>query len=94
MITKLIAKPVIRDRSKKRTQSVTTVKIDNNVTTSTGPTPVRLTPHDKAEMAEWIDELQELTNKKLTPAKLFRGLIEMRNKIPSDELIDAIKEVT
>lgn len=93
-MSKLTAKPVIRDRSRKRNESVTTIKIDHNVTTNTGPTPLRLTPHDKAEMAKWIEELQKITNKKLTPAKLFRGLIEMRKKIPSDILLDAIKEVT
>lgn len=93
-MTKLTAKPVIRDRSEKRKESITTIKKDNNVTTSTGPTPFRLTPHDKIEMTHWIDELQELTNKKLTPAKLLRGLIEMRGKIPNDLLISAIKEVT
>lgn len=55
---------------------------------------MRLPPKPKAELAVWISELQELTDKKITPAKLMRGLIEMRSDIPSDALIEAIQKVT
>lgn len=77
-----------------RSDKVTIVGSRRNVTTGTSPTPIRLTPDERAELNLWVEELQELTKKKLTAAKLMRGLIHMRNSINNGKLIDAIKDIT
>ncbi|EGQ8057351.1 hypothetical protein HPX47_004825 [Vibrio alginolyticus] len=75
-------------------KKITVTSSASNITSSVSPTTMRLPPKPKAELAVWISELQELTDKKITPAKLMRGLIEMRSDIPSDALIEAIQKVT
>ncbi|EKG9565895.1 hypothetical protein O5P60_004786 [Vibrio parahaemolyticus] len=75
-------------------KKITVTSSASNITSSVSPTTMRLPPKPKAELAIWISELQELTDKKITPAKLMRGLIEMRGEISSDALIEAIHKVT
>ena len=94
-MSKLAGKSGLRSRNNDtEKKKVTTVHSNNNVTTSTGPTTMRLPPKVKGELAEWLDALQAQTDKKLTPAKLFRGLIAMRANINDKKLLDSIKDVT
>lgn len=78
----------------KAEEKITTVSTRRNVTTTTSPVPIRLTENDKAELSIWLEELQSMTNKKITTAKLMRGLIHMREKINDKKLIEAIKDAS
>ena len=77
-----------RRKEKSRSDKITTVA------TGTSPTPIRLTPDERAELNLWVEELQQQTQKKLTAAKLMRGLIHMRKSINTGKLIEAIKDIT
>lgn len=78
----------------KTDEKITTVMTRRNVTTGSSPVPVRLTENDKAELNLWLDELQAETGKNISSAKLFRGLIHMRDKINVKKLIEAIKDAS
>ena len=80
------------DTEPKKTDKITTVGTRRNVTTGTSPVPMRLPENDKAELAQWLEELSEVTGKKITGAKLLRGLIHMRGKLNQKALIQAINE--
>ncbi|HIF9455021.1 TPA: hypothetical protein ACX6SO_003755 [Photobacterium damselae] len=73
-------------------EKITTVGTKKNVTTGTSPVPMRLSENDKADLNLWLTELSEQTGKKITGAKLLRGLIKMRGKINNKKLIQAIYE--
>ncbi|PJG58003.1 hypothetical protein [Aeromonas cavernicola] len=83
-----------RRKESQRPDRITTVGSRRNVTTGTSPTPIRLTPDERVELNLWVEELQGLTKKKLTAAKLMRGLIHMRKSINTGKLIEAIKDIT
>lgn len=83
-----------RRKEKSRPDKITTVGSRRNVTTGTSPTPIRLTPDERAELNLWVEELQQQTQKKLTSAKLMRGLLHMRKSINTGKLIEAIKDIT
>ena len=76
----------------KKVEKITTVATRRNVTTGTSPVPMRLSENDKAELTLWLDELSEHTGKKITGAKLLRGLIKMRDQVNKKKLIQAIYE--
>ncbi|MGF1688406.1 hypothetical protein L4C36_17220 [Photobacterium japonica] len=76
----------------KKAEKITTVGTRRNVTTGTAPVPMRLPENDKAELALWLEELSEQTGKKITSAKLLRGLIKMRGQLNEKKLIQAIYE--
>ena len=71
---------------------ITTVATRRNVTTGTSPVPMRLSANDKAELNLWLAELSEHTGKKITGAKLLRGLLKMRGQVNEKKLIQAIYE--
>ena len=71
---------------------ITTVATRRNVTTGTSPIPMRLSANDKAELNLWLEELSERTGKKITSAKLLRGLLKMRGQVNEKKLIQAIYE--
>jgi hypothetical protein len=62
----------------------------NSHTVDKNPVPVRLSPHNKAEMNLWCTRLSEIRGKKVSAAKLFRGLIALSGKVDDKELLDAI----
>ncbi|MCU8045792.1 MULTISPECIES: hypothetical protein [unclassified Shewanella] len=51
--------------------------------------PLRLTENDRADLNLWLE-----SGKNITAAKLFRGLISMRDKINTKTLIRSINDVT
>ena len=69
---------------------ITTVATRRNVTTGTKPIPVRLTENNKADLNLWLGELSEEMGKKVTMAKLMRGLIHMHEDIDKKALMAAI----
>jgi hypothetical protein len=71
---------------------ITTVKSRRNVTTGTSPIPIRLSENDKADLNLWLEELSETSGKKITMAKLIRGMVFMRKKVNTKKLLEAIKE--
>ncbi|MGF1727521.1 hypothetical protein [Photobacterium nomapromontoriensis] len=97
-MTKLKGMTALNRRSQRKTEAetepkkITTVGTRRNVTTGTAPVPMRLPENDKAELALWLEELSEATGKKITSAKLLRGLIKMRGKLNQKALIKAINE--
>jgi hypothetical protein len=75
-------------------EKITMVNTKRNVTTGSSPVPMRLTANDQAELQLWLTDLENNTGKKISPAKLMRGLIRMREKINEKKLIEAIKDAT
>lgn len=84
-------KTEVEDQPKK-TEKITTVATRRNVTTGTTPIPMRLSDNDKAELNLWLEALSAQTGKKITSAKLLRGLIKMRAQVNEKKLIQAIYE--
>ena len=78
----------------KEKAKLTTVKSNRNVTTGLSPKTFRCTETDRAGLQELTDELQAMTNKQLTDAKVLRGLIAMRENLDKEALLQAIQENT
>ncbi|WP_318479415.1 hypothetical protein [Photobacterium leiognathi] len=53
---------------------------------------MRLSDNDKAELNLWLEALSAQTGKKITSAKLLRGLTKMRDQVNEKKLIQAIYE--
>ncbi|MEY8213053.1 MAG: hypothetical protein RPR97_01080 [Colwellia sp.] len=79
-------------RKDNKNKKITTVASKRNTTTGTSPIPIRLTPTDKAEVDIWLNELTDLAGKKISLAKLIRGITFMRDKIKNEKLLEAIKK--
>lgn len=71
-------------------KKITTVATRRNVTTGTSPVPMRLTENNKADLNLWLEDLEQEMGKKISPAKLMRGLIHMHEDIDKKALINAI----
>jgi hypothetical protein len=78
----------------KSQEKITTVSTRRNITTGTSPMPLRLTENDRADLNLWLENLEVESGKNITAAKLFRGLINMRDKINTKALIRSINDVT
>ena len=48
---------------------------------------------DKESIAEWVDDLQELSERNVSAAKLFRALALYRDNIDDKELIKLIDKM-
>ncbi|MBB1319898.1 hypothetical protein H5123_19955 [Shewanella sp. SR43-4] len=80
--------------SSKSQEKITTVSTRRNITTGTSPMPLRLTENDRANLNLWLEVLEAESGKNITAAKLFRGLINMKDKINTKVLIRSINDVT
>jgi hypothetical protein len=78
----------------KSQEKITTVSTRRNITTGTSPMPLRLTENDRADLNLWLENLEAESGKNITAAKLFRGLISMKDKINTKVLIRSINDVT
>lgn len=80
-----------KDRGKQ--SGITTVK--KKVTTSykIPPLTLRMSLSDKKAIGDWVDELQELSERNVSAAKLFRALVSYRDKINNEELIELINKM-
>ncbi|NQY63822.1 MAG: hypothetical protein HRT38_08790 [Alteromonadaceae bacterium] len=93
-MTKLLTKSALSRRNKENKEKITTVSSKRNTTTGTSPIPIRLSPNDKANIDIWLNELSDLAGKRISLAKLIRGLVHIKNKINNDKLLDAIKDTS
>ncbi|MBU2714100.1 hypothetical protein [Zooshikella harenae] len=75
-------------------EKLTTVKTNRNVTTGLSPKPFRLTTDDISGLQELTEEIQSMTKKNITEAKVIRGLIGMRDKINKKKLLESIMHNT
>jgi len=91
-MTELTGSSTLSRRKNKEKSNITTVTSKRNTTTGTSPVPIRLTPTDKAEVDIWLNELSDLAGKKISLAKLVRGVTFMRDKIKNEKLLEAIKK--
>lgn len=79
-----------------RDKKVTTSRKKTSTTHGISPTPFRLTIEDKADLQDWVDELQEQTSRDVSGAKVLRGLIAIKDDLPdevNEMLLAAIKEL-
>ncbi|HHP0467286.1 TPA: hypothetical protein ACRZZI_004947 [Vibrio harveyi] len=86
----------LANRGQKREKAITTHKQKVDTTHNVNPTPFRLTMSDISDLDDWVDECQESMKKKVTRAKLLRGLIAIKDELPPEVkelLIDAIKDI-
>jgi uncharacterized protein YxjI len=87
-----------RRRQKKKEQQeidqpkdrITTVATKRNVTTGAKPVSIRLSENNQADLNLWLQNLELEMGKKVTAAKLIRGIIHMRDNIDKEDLINAI----
>lgn len=77
----------------KETKAIKLNRRDNN-TSGVSPLVIRITQNERQLLQDWLVELQQHTNKRLTGAKLVRGLIAMRAKINQKTLIESIADNT
>lgn len=86
----------LANRGQTRDKAITTHKKKIDTTHNVNPTPFRLTLADISDLDDWVDECQESMKKKVTRAKLLRGLIAIKDELPpevKEMLIDAIKDI-
>jgi hypothetical protein len=79
------------DRQNKTT--ITTVRKKPLTTYKVPPLTLRLSLSDKQKVQDWVEELQENTNRKVSAAKLFRALTAMKNDIDNNELLELINDM-
>ncbi|MDF4819764.1 hypothetical protein P3547_19755 [Vibrio parahaemolyticus] len=78
---------------KEKKEKITTVRA-NMTTTGVPKVTLRLTEAERSELTNWVSELEDEVGKKMSPAKIFRGLMKMRKSINTKKLINAINEAT
>lgn len=80
-------------KSNQKKTAITTVK--KKATTSYNETPIslRMSAKDKQAINDWVEELQEMTPRSVSSAKLFRALTMMKDEIDQDRLIELISEM-
>ncbi|PMK78568.1 hypothetical protein BCT94_05640 [Vibrio breoganii] len=83
----------VSPQPEQKKQSITTVKASLKTSYNVSPLTLRMSLTDKQEIAEWVDDLQEMTGRKVSPAKLFRALVESREIIDDAELIKLIEKM-
>lgn len=73
--------------------SITTVKTSVKTSYKVPPLTLRMSLTDKQEIAQWVDELQSMTGRKVSAAKLFRALSLYREQIDDEALIKLINQM-
>ncbi|AUW07469.1 hypothetical protein [Vibrio campbellii] len=76
------------DNKPKIDGGITTVK--KKVTTSykVPPLTLRVSLADKKAIGDWVDELDLLTTHKSSAAKLYRALVEYKNNLSEEEVVE------
>lgn len=76
-----------------KSNGITTVK--KKVTTSykVPPLTLRMSLCDKQAIGDWVDDLQALTERSVSAAKLFRALVLYRSNLDDEELIKLIDKM-
>ncbi|MDG3089152.1 hypothetical protein P7F88_25150 [Vibrio hannami] len=80
-------------KGKKDKKKITTVTQKPDSSYKVAPLTARMSAREKAEMAEWVKELQEMTGRNVTTAKVIRALIAIRDDISDEDIISKINEM-
>lgn len=83
-------KTKIRHTAETETAVIVAPTKRKNNTTGRSPFQARLTEQEWVIMQNLNNELQQLTNKRLSNAKVLRGLLHMSDKINKNKLIESI----
>ncbi len=76
-----------------RPKGLTTVKGKLKTSYNIPPLTMRMSLADKNNVSEWVEDLQEMTTRKVSPAKLMRALVEYRENIDDEVLIKIIDKM-
>ena len=79
-----------KKKEQQRKGKITTVASKRNVTTGAKPVSIRLSENNQADLNLWLRALERQMGKKITAAKLLRGIIHMRAELDKEALINAI----
>ncbi|MBY3790699.1 MULTISPECIES: hypothetical protein [Photobacterium] len=79
------------DRQNKTT--ITTVRKKPLTTYKVPPLTLRLSLTDKQKVQDWVEDLQENTNRKVSAAKLFRALTSMKDDIDNNKLLELMNDM-
>lgn len=77
----------------KKVNSITTVKKKITTSYKVPPLTLRMSLNDKQAIGSWVEDLQELSERNVSAAKLFRALALYRENIDDKELIELINKM-
>ncbi|HGS5816833.1 TPA: hypothetical protein ACPJ1A_004406 [Vibrio diabolicus] len=81
------------DKRNDKSQTITTVKKKITTSYKVPPLTLRMSLKDKESIAKWVDDLQELSERNVSAAKLFRALALYRDNIDDEDLIKIIDKM-
>ncbi|WP_045394992.1 hypothetical protein [Vibrio rotiferianus] len=81
---------VASEKKNNKSQAITTVKTKVTTSYKVPPLTLRMSLNDKQAIGNWVDDLQALSGRKVSAAKLFRALALHRDSIDDEELIKLI----
>ncbi len=76
-----------------RPKKITTVATKTGTTYKVTPLSMRLSLSDKKAVNDWVEELQELCPRKVSPAKLMRALTALKDDIDENKLVSLINDM-
>ncbi|MCU8386807.1 hypothetical protein OC514_20735 [Vibrio vulnificus] len=83
----------ITSSSSNSTDRITTVKKKITTSYKVPPLTLRMSITDKKLITDWVDDLQLLSERNVSAAKLFRALALYRDNIDDKELIKIISRM-
>mgnify|MGYP000392107584 CR=1 FL=1 len=83
----------LTDKRTKKKDGITTVKKKVKTSYKVPPLTLRMSLTDKQAIGDWVEALQDKTERKVSAAKLFRALVKYKENIDDDELIDLINKM-
>ncbi|EOD9110355.1 hypothetical protein [Vibrio diabolicus] len=72
---------------------LTTANQRAETTYKVSPLTMRLSARDKQAVTEWARELDVQTHRSVSPAKLLRALLALKDTIPEEELLKLINDM-
>ncbi|WP_229626470.1 hypothetical protein [Vibrio parahaemolyticus] len=81
------------EQKNEKPQAFTTVKKKITTSYKVPPLTLRMSLKDKESIAGWVDDLQKLSERNVSAAKLFRALALYIDNIDDDELIKLIDKM-
>lgn len=82
-----------KQAGEKQERRVVSTGVNKRVTSNKPPLSLRTTEDDDKELVNWLNDVSRERGKNVTPAKLFRALIHMRQDINMKKLVEAIKDI-
>jgi len=84
----------LASREKKSDRSpITTVTKKPTTTYNVPPMTLRLSLIDKQNISDWVSELQLETSRNVSPAKLYRALVALKDEIDSEHILELINKM-